>query len=412
MREPTTTAAPGGLNTAPALRRCVGDPDQFAETHWGRRPLLRRDADFTDLLDLAGVDELLSERGLRTPFLRIARDGQIVPAARYTGGGGLGAEIADQVRDDLVLAQLATGATLVLQGLHRVWPPLRDFCLQLGAELGCAVQANAYLTPPAQTGFATHYDTHDVFVMQVAGHKHWRVHEPVHPDPLERQVWGGRADEVKATADGEPALHHVMSPGDLLYLPRGWLHAAAAQEQTSLHITLGLRRPTRYSLVEALLDLAAEHEPLRAGLPLGLDLTDPAQLAPHLADTVVALSEWVAKADPDDVARRLRGTAWPATRPAPVPPVAQLHAAETLNPRSAVARRPGLRCSVARDLERVHIELVDRTVSLPAGCGDAVALLLSGDPVTVADLPGLDEDADRLVLVRRLLREAILVPAN
>ncbi|MEU8080611.1 cupin domain-containing protein [Catellatospora citrea] len=389
-----------------ALRRCVGDPAEFERAYWGLRPLLRRADRHDDLFDLAAVDELLSERGLRTPFLRIADAGAVVPAKSFTGGAGLGAEVSDQIRDDKVLEQLAAGATLIFQGLHRIWPPLQSFCLDLARELGCAVQANAYLTPAGNQGFATHYDTHDVLVLQVAGVKHWQVHEPVHPDPLERQTWGGRADEVAACATGDPYLDHVLDEGDVLYLPRGWLHAAAAVDRTSLHVTLGLRRPTRYSIVEALLGLAAEDPRLRAGLPLGLDLTDPAALAPHLAATVQALQDFADKADAETVAGRLRPGQWTAHRPGPIRPVAQAAFADTLTADSRVQRRPGQHLALGQG----RVELADRTVDYPPECDDAVQTLLAGPAVRVGDLPGLDGQS-QLVLVRRLLREAVVVPA-
>ncbi|WP_394347628.1 hypothetical protein [Verrucosispora sp. SN26_14.1] len=57
------------------------------------------------------------------------------------------------------------------------------------------------------------------------------------------------------------------------------------------------------------------------------------------------------------------------------------------------------------------LRLFDRTVTLPAQCAAALRVLLAGSVVRVGDLPGLDDDADRLTLTRRLLREAVLVPA-
>lgn len=408
----STGAAPTDHPIGSALSRCVGSVGEFAAHHWGQAPLLQSGAGFTDLLNLADVDELLTDRGLRTPFIRLARNGSLLPASEFTGGGGLGAEIADQVRDDGLAAQLAAGATVVLQGLHRIWPPLRDFCFDLAADLGCAVQANAYLTPAGNTGFAAHYDTHDVFVLQVAGHKHWRVHEPVYPDPLERQAWGGHADEVRASAVGPPAIDHTLAPGDLLYLPRGWLHAATAQSGMSLHITLGLRRPTRYAIVEALLGLAADYPALRAGMPLGTDLTDPQQLAPHLAATIEALGRWLAAAEAEPVARRLRDSLWPASRPAPIRPVAHATAIAALTGRHTVQRRPGVRLTMVEAADRVTIEMADRLIRFPASCAPALRQLVSGAPQLVAELPGLDQDADRLVLVRRLMKEGVVVECD
>ena len=58
------------------------------------------------------------------------------------------------------------------------------------------------------------------------------------------------------------------------------------------------------------------------------------------------------------------------------------------------------------------LRLVDRTVRFPAFCAPAVRAVLSGGALRVGDLPELDDDADRLVLARRLLREALAVPAD
>ncbi|GAA2891225.1 hypothetical protein Acy02nite_74670 [Actinoplanes cyaneus] len=397
------------------LRRIVAnDPAEFAASWWGRAPLLSRAADlggpegFRDLLSSAAVDELLSRRGLRTPFLRVAQQGKVLPAGRFTGGGGPGAEITDQVHDEQVMRLFADGATLVLQGLHRIWEPLIDFTGRLGAELARPLQVNAYLTPPSSQGFATHYDTHDVFVLQVEGTKRWIIHPPVLPDPLERQPWGGRADEVAATAEGRAALDVVLQPGDALYLPRGWLHSARTDKGRSLHLTIGIRGLTRYALVEELLGMAVTDPRLRASLPYGFDLTDPDAVGAELTATVGALRDWLLTADPEQVAAALRDRT--VTRPVPLNPLAQLDFADSLTPASKITARPGLRWELTRDGDRMTVRLAGgRTLTMPVSCEPAVRVALDGVPCTVGDLP-LDDDADRLVLARRLLTEGLVVP--
>jgi hypothetical protein len=401
-----TIDAPGG--SRPALARCISaEPAKFAAAHWGKAPLLSHTGSFTDLLSPDAVDELLSRRGLRTPFLRVAQDGKVLPASRFTGSGGAGAEIGDQVVDEQVMRLYAGGATLVLQGLHRIWPPLIDLTRRLAAELRRPLQVNAYLTPPGSQGFSTHYDTHDVFVLQVDGTKRWRIHEPVLADPLERQAWGGHADEVSATAQGEPALDVVLAPGDALYLPRGWLHSAQTQGVRSLHLTIGVRALTRYALVEELLGMAAADARLRATLPFGLDVTDPDAVEPELTETVEALRDWLATAGPAAVADRLAARDWPSARPEPVAPLAQLGFADALGPGDVITAREGLRWRLTPG---GLLSLTGRTLSFPAYCEPALRRALAGDPVRIADLP-LDTDDDRLVLARRLLREALVVPA-
>ena len=100
--------------------------------------------------------------------------------------------------------------------------------MQLAADLGHPVQVNAYVTPPQSRGFDAHYDVHDVFVVQVDGEKRWRVHQPVHDSPLRDQPWTDHRAAVEAAAQAPPLVDTVLRPGDCLYLPRGYLHAATA----------------------------------------------------------------------------------------------------------------------------------------------------------------------------------------
>jgi bifunctional lysine-specific demethylase and histidyl-hydroxylase NO66 len=394
-----------------ALARCVACSAQaFAEEHWGRAPLLSRAAElgpgFADLLTVAAVDSLVSEHGLRTPFLRMAKDGAVQPAASFTRGGGAGAAIADQAADDKVLAALADGTTLVLQGLHRTWPPLVDFGTRLADELGHPVQINAYITPPQSQGFAPHFDVHDVFVLQVSGRKHWTVHAPVVDDPLDNQPFGGFKAEIAERVAEPPLIDTVLEPGDALYLPRGTVHSADALGETSIHLTLGVHPLTRYQLARFLLEEAQDDAKLRASLPLGVDLADPDVLAPHLEATVAALQAALERVPAAQIAERLGTNLMQRTRPEPIGPLAQLAAADALGPGTRLRRRAALR--LRRD--GLKIVLLDRTIELPPGTADALEFIVEGRAFTPAELPGLEPE-EQLILARRLLREGLLVPA-
>jgi lysine-specific demethylase/histidyl-hydroxylase NO66 len=403
-----------------ALGRCVACPaEEFARENWGRAPRLSRAAelgsDFSDLLTAAAVDELVSERGLRTPFLRMAKDGAVLPAATYTRGGGAGAGIADQAADDKVLAGIADGATLVLQGLHRTWPPLVQFGARMTDELGHPSQINAYITPPQSQGFAPHHDVHDVFVLQVSGRKHWIVHAPVVDDPLDNQPFDGFKTEI-AQRVTEPALiDTILEPGDALYLPRGTVHSAEALGETSIHLTVGVHPLTRYQLARFLLDAVQDDPQLRASLPMGADLADPDVLAPHLAATVGALRASLEHVPATQIAEQLATNLMRRTRPEAIGPLGQLAAADALAADTPLRRRGALRMRLVPDdgadgPGQLKIVMLDRTISLPASTRAAVAAAADGHVFTPAELPGLDLE-DQLTLTRRLLREGVLVPA-
>lgn len=403
------------LLIADPLERVTGlSVAEFAATYWANQPLLRRAAElpapsFDDLLSLAAVDELLARRGLRTPFLRMTRNGEILAPRRFTRGGGAGAEIADQVADDLVLAELAAGATLVLQGLHRVWPPVQDFAAALSSQLGHPVQVNAYVTPPESTAFDPHYDVHDVFVLQFAGRKRWRIHQPVFPSPLRQQPWDLHKAAVAARADQPALIETILEPGDALYLPRGFVHAASALGEVSGHVTVGIHPFTRQALATEMFTTLAEDIELRRSLPMGVDLTDPEVLAGELQSTVAALHAAIDRIDPAVIARGLRGQLAAMTRPAPLSPLAQLRAAEALAADDRVRLRSGLRLTVSVDDREVSIQFADKELRMPVTLADAVRAATSGRAISADSLPGLSP-GEGLMLLRRLLRKGVVVP--
>jgi ribosomal protein L16 Arg81 hydroxylase len=412
---PHEARAERGPGNRPALSRCINiGTDRFASEYWGVKPLLSPadslGRDFSDLFSSEAVDELVSSHGLRTPFMRMAIEGQVLAKEKFTSSGGFGAEISDQVSSEKVLAQFAAGATIVLQGLHRTWPPLIDFTTRLVADLGHPVQVNAYITPASSRGFDPHYDVHDVFVLQIAGEKRWRIHSPVHPDPLSDQPWSQHTRAVAAEARNEPVIDQVLRPGDALYLPRGWIHSAEALGDTSVHLTIGMSAFTRADLVAQVIAKTRADASLRSSLPLGLDLTDPEALASILAETLADLVAAV-QADPvtpeaaaASLARRLTSI----TRPEPVRPLATVAGLARLDPASVVRWRLGLAGSVDAEGDIVTLTAGSRTLSLPVVAHSALDHLLLGEPTAVGELPGLDE-GDAIVVCRRLVREGVLV---
>ncbi|WP_159617280.1 cupin domain-containing protein [Arthrobacter zhaoguopingii] len=373
------------------------DREKFAREVWGQTALLTRGVgDFSDLFSADAVDELISRRGLRTPFLRVAKEGTTFPDSSFTAPAGVGATISDQLDDTALWRKFADGATLVLQALHRTWEPIAEFNARLSTELGHPVQANAYITPPQNRGFDDHYDVHDVFVLQIEGTKRWIIHEPVLPDPLRDQVWTDRRAAVADAAKGEAYIDTVLEPGDVLYLPRGWLHAAQAQGEVSIHLTLGIHSWTRYALAEQLaqaaLALLRDDPEMRRTLPLGVD--GPAGEVGVVRKRLAAA---VAEADSAPLFHRTRRG---QGRPAPLGPLAQLAAVQGLGPESVVRLRGALDARLEGSRLSTRVGWLD----FPETDLPSVERLLDSGTHTVLDLGS--------ELVERLLGAGVLVPAE
>jgi bifunctional lysine-specific demethylase and histidyl-hydroxylase NO66 len=386
------------------------DRDQFASQYWGQQPLLSPADDlppggFAEFLNADAIDELVSTRGLRTPFLRVAKNGSTLADGSFTASGGVGAGIADQVSDDRLLRLFADGSTLVLQALHRVWPPILEFCQQLAAELGHPVQANAYVTPPQNQGFSAHYDVHDVFVLQVEGEKRWRIHRPVLESPLRDQPWSDRKAQVEKQAQEPALIEALLRPGDCLYLPRGYLHAATALGGVSTHLTLGIHVWTRYALAEQLMHRAlqtlANDFAVRGSLALGVNVAEPSDVGQDVELVTAALTSAIRQASLDHVSESLRRNARSSQRAAPIGPLKQLRDADGISANTQIALRRHLIASL--DHSGADIVLRSRAGDLTVTENDVAPLktLLTAGVARAGDL-GID-------LARRLLLTGLAI---
>ena len=388
------------------LARCVGDVQHFLEEQWGRAPLhcpASSPAGFDDLFSLKDVDRLVTSSFARTPAFRLVRDGKPVDPSRYTRTARLGGRTVSGVGDPRrVLEELQGGATIVLQGLQRYWPPLTRFCRALELELTHPVQANAYITPAGARGLAVHYDTHDVFVLQVAGTKEWAIHEPVFADPLASQPWSSRRGEP-----GPAVLEPKLQAGDTLYVPRGFLHSARAQEDLSAHLTVGVLTHTVQDVVKELVSGTAGDPVFRRSLPAGF-AEDVDSLAEQVEETIENLRRWLDSADAKTVARSVARRFWSSRQPALAGQLRQLLAVDQLDDESVVRRREGSLCYLEGGGTSLRVLLGDRELHMPAVLETALRRVSSGAPVRVADLQDLLDGPSRLVLIRRLVREGLL----
>ena len=241
-------------------------PDDFFRNHWERKPLhlSRGDAHYYDgVLTNDDLESIISHADLRYPAIQLFRDGYAVPEL-YTKNIQFGREVFNGVPDVAqIQSEYRSGSTVVLLALHRTWAPLRELCQSLENDFTHLVHANAYLTPGDAPGFAPHYDTHEVFVLQVAGSKRWRVFQPPLALPHGTQPF---------TPTGyvpRPLLELELKQGDLLYLPRGYVHAAHTSQVHSAHVSIGITVYTWVELLSELIASSKEFHQFRTALPPG-----------------------------------------------------------------------------------------------------------------------------------------------
>jgi JmjC domain len=343
-------------------------------------------------LSEADVERLVCSTAIRYPAFRLVREGGQLDLGAYTANVPWRPAFTKTVDVPRALAEWEAGATIVLQALHVNWHPLAVFCRQLEDALGHAVQANSYFTPRGSQGFAVHHDTHDVLVLQVAGEKRWLLYEPLLELPLKRQRYS------KSLGDhGEPTDDFVLRAGDTLYLPRGWLHEAETSDADSLHLTIGINAYTWLDAAKAALGPLEQDTDLRHGVAGGGDE----------ADEVVERLR--AELSPEEVERRRRRRFLDTRRPIREDGFAQVRALERLDVDTPVERRNTVIADLDEGDDDVGLVFEGRELRFPVHArNEVVACFEAEEPFRPSELPGDLDDAGRLVLVRRLVREGFL----
>jgi bifunctional lysine-specific demethylase and histidyl-hydroxylase NO66 len=377
-----------------ALELLSGDAQGFVEKIWASHVHLHETdpAALTGLLSFDDVDELLTSTAIRTPAVRLAQDGSVLPESRYTRKGAslAGKPLTGLVDARAVIDLFEAGATVVLQGLHRYWPPLTGVVAELELALGHPCQANAYLTPPGSQGFAVHSDSHDVFVFQTHGSKLWEVH----PAPGEE---GTEPQEV------------LLAPGLSMYLPTGTPHAARARDTVSLHVTIGINQLTWRTLLDRAVAEAMDSVDSTGHLPAGY-LDEPGRLAEGLSTRLRTLADALTDTDATAVTAQQADSFLQGRSAGLRGSLVDRMQLDEVTAGTRLRRRAGKPCVLRHDGDRLHLLLGDRRLSVPARLTEAVeqvrALGTAPGELTPGDLP-LDPQSS-LVLCRRLVREGLL----
>jgi hypothetical protein len=246
-------------------------PEQFFADHYDKAPLHVRGSPgkFAQVLSWRQVNRLLDMTHIWSgTSLKLVMDSQAIPPEQFSTRT-LGRDGVQLLQPDARLVQgwIAKGASVVMNDVDSLTPGLASVSNALeAAGLGKA-QANVYISWQSHKAFRTHYDTHDVWAVQVEGEKDWNIWEGRAEWPIPHPVFKGQPQAHHDQARGKLRGVVKMKPGDLLYLPRGWYHDALAEAPASVHIAYGVHAPLGMDLMNILLERVLYDAEFRKPLP-------------------------------------------------------------------------------------------------------------------------------------------------
>ena len=351
---------------------------------------------YESLLSRQDLDTVLGTHRLRHPEVNLVRGDDDLSRSSYT-------DVSGRIDPREVAKQFDDGATVIFTQLHKRVPALARLCVSLGQSFGARVQTNVYLTPPDAQGFVAHWDTHDVFVLQVEGRKLWSVYDTKVALPLK-----GQGFDPAQHKPGQVTEQFELSPGSLVYIPRGLMHSARSTTEASLHITLGLTAFTWTDfLLESVAAAALEDESLRQNLPRGFASEN------FSADEKVRLyreklSTLLSRVDTERVWRRFKDEVLATNTPLFTDLIEERLRADRLTLDSLVTRRADVLVELDNGTDFCAIRFCGQEIRLPSGVFSAVEFATTADEFRVRDLPDCVDSEGKVTLVSRLVKEGLL----
>lgn len=389
-------ARPGAAFLETARLRSLVSPvgvGEFVARYWEQQPLVinRKSPDYYgDLFTLADFDNAAARI---SGYVKVA-DATQKKQSRHHGAGAQS--------KDRILTDMRDGSTLILDGVQQYDLKLGRLCNRMAQEMNFLFQTNLYLTPPNGKGFLPHWDNHDVFILQVLGSKHWKIEKQRRLIP---EKDANTPDEDREFR-GE-LTSFTLEQGDMVYIPRGLIHAAECGSDISLHITLGVHPYTWDDLlITAVRTAALRDEGLRLTMPPGHmkmphgELVEPLVKAlrgmmdrDFLAQVVDQYRNEIVKKFPLDISGQVSAH----FQPLPVTP------GDRFSPREGVV------CTLNPGTESISVYVGTRVVTFPDFFSDALKFALETPVYAVGDLPGDLETEERAAFIERLMQEGLVV---
>ncbi|MBM5571086.1 MULTISPECIES: cupin domain-containing protein [Deefgea] len=209
-------------------------PEEFLRDYWQKKPLLIRQAwtDFPELIDFVRLAELAARDDVESRLIEYKNQSWKLENGPFSSAR---------------LKRLGeTDWTILVQNVNHLVPHISDLLYRFNflpyTRLDDLMISYA---PPGGT-VGPHYDSYDVFLLQVGGQKRWQISSDDASGFIEDAP-------IRVLKDFNPEQEWVLEHGDMLYLPPKYAHYGVALEP-GMTYSIGFRAPKTQEIASKFLE--------------------------------------------------------------------------------------------------------------------------------------------------------------
>lgn len=377
--------------------------EDFEANYWETQVLhVQRDnADFfASLFSIESLDKVLEYNRPRGSALRVVKNQQPMNPSIYENKDG-------SLNLNQLYTAYADGYTIVVNEIQRFWDPIKMLVENIRQHICHNAVANLYLTPENEKALSPHYDSHDVFALQISGEKHWILYDDTHfKTPLLNSF-----QPIFQREHLTGAREITMRAGDILYMPRGVPHEAYTSDKSSMHITIGVHSTQWIDFItKSLLNLSQKHIELRKALPIGfLNSEDGNLLSADAELDFINILKQVFHTENIAGSLNILGEEFRTKeQPKPDGHFSSLDKINHILLDSQLSKREGLTSKVTNSASGARISFQGNTIKGPSQIVNTLAFISQQEGIfSVKDIPFLNDD-NKLKLAKRLVRGGLL----
>lgn len=377
--------------------------DQFESKYWEKNLLViqRNNPSFyNSLFQIDNVDQVLDVSRPKGNSLRVVKNQVPMLPTKYENQDG-------SLNLNQLYAAYADGYTIVINDVDRFWQPLRTLCRNITSVLSHYAKGNVYLTPKNEKALLPHYDTHDVYVLQIHGKKNWILYDT----PMETPLLNSHQPIFKREQLSNPR-EITLNAGDLMYMPRGLPHEAYTTDESSVHITIGIYPAQWVDLItKSVESLAYQFPEMRKALPVGFlnaEIWSDDFTATFNANFQEILKTVFNSVNVTESTNILREELRTKQIPNGDGHFHQIDNIDALTLDTKLEKRPGLNCTVQVAGIFCRIIFPGNVIKGPARIAQTLQFVSDAKQhFMLKDLPGLS-DTNKIKLAARLIRGGLL----